>query len=123
MSVVLIERQCFGRQAARTAHHWTSFPLALAQLARVRGVGEVEIHIMHHYQIEIAIAVEVNESAPSAPSILRGEQTAFLRFVLEKCHFPDCDRERSAPTGHKQIGKSVIVNVADAKRPVPSRCA
>jgi len=56
VSVILIERERFGGQTSRAAHDRLSFPLALAGLARVRRMGQVEIHIVDYDKIQKSVS-------------------------------------------------------------------
>ena len=113
MSVILIERQCFGGQTSRTAHDRFSFPLALAGLAGMRRVGEIEIHIVDNDQIQKSVAIEIEERATCAPARLGRSQPPLLGFVLEPAIAKVSIESVLSPLRDKQIRISVIVYIAD----------
>src|SRR5438270_2327881 len=103
VSVILIERGRFGRQTARTAHDRSSFPLALAGLARVRRVGQVEIHVVDYDKIQKSVSVEIEECATCTPARRWRKQSPFLGLVLERT-IPEISIENVlAPLGDEQV--------------------
>src|SRR5713101_9223701 len=84
VSVILMERERFRRQTSRAAHDRLSFPLALAGLARVRRVGQVEVHIVDDDQVQKSVSVEIEERATCTPARFWRKQPPLFGLVL-KC--------------------------------------
>src|SRR5438874_1261198 len=120
MSVILIERQCFGGQTSWTAHDRFAFPLALACLAGMRRVGEIEIHIVDNDQIQKSVAIEIEERATCAPARLGRSQPPLLGFVIELAIAKIPIENVLSPLRDKQIRISVIVYIADTDTLSPS---
>src|SRR6202165_2297848 len=118
--VILIERERFGRQTARAAHHRLSFPLALAGLARVRRVGQVEVHIMDDDQIQKSVSVEIEERAACTPARFWRKQPPLLSLVLERAIAEISIENVLSPLCDEQIRISMIVYVSDTDPLSPS---
>src|SRR5579864_167766 len=111
--VILIERERFGRQTARAAHDRFSLPLALAGLARVRRMGQVEIHIVDYDKIQKSISVEIEERATCTPAWFWRKQPPLPGFILE-CAIAEISIENIlSPLGDEQVRISMIVYVSN----------
>src|SRR6267154_3031817 len=120
VSVMLIERERFGRETARTAHNRSSFPLALAGLARVRRVGKVEVHIMDDNQIQKSVSIEIEERAACTPAWFWRKQPALLGLVLE-CAIAKISIENVlSPLCNEQVRITMIIYVSDTDPLPPS---
>jgi hypothetical protein len=118
--VIVIERERFRRETARTAHDPSSFPLALAGLARVRRVVQVEVHIMDNDKIQKPVSVEVEERAACTPARFWGKQPPLLGLILE-CAIAEISIENVlSPLGDEQVRVTMIVYVSDTDPLSPS---
>src|SRR2546430_13771567 len=120
VSVILIERGRFGRQTARTAHDRSCFPLALVGLARVRRVGQVEIHIVDYDKIQKSVSVEIEERATCTPARFWRKQPPLLGLVLERAIAEISIENVLSPLGNEQVRISMIVYVSDTDPLSPS---
>src|SRR5438128_8015384 len=120
VSVILIKRERFWRQTARAAHDRLSFPLALAGLARVRRVCEVEVHIVHDDEIQKSITVEIDERATCTPARLWRKQPTFLSFVSKLAIAEVAIENVLSPLRNEQVGIAMIVDISDADSLSPS---
>src|SRR5205814_574759 len=120
MSVIFIERQCFGWQAPRTAHDRLALPLALAGLARMRRVGQVEIHIVDNDQIQKSVAIKIEERATCAPARLCKLQSALFGFVLKYAVAKISIENVLSPLRDEQVRKSVVIYIPDTDPLSPS---
>ena len=68
VAIVAIEGLRARRQAARTAIHGNTFPLAVRVLPGFGNGREVEIDIIGDKQIEMAVAIVVDQRAAGAPA-------------------------------------------------------
>src|SRR5438874_5758047 len=113
VSVILIKRQRFRRETARAAHDRLSFPLALAGLAGVRRVRQVEIHIVHDDEIKEPITVEIDERATCAPARLWRKQSTFLGLISKLAMAGISIENVLSPLRDEQVGITMIVDVSD----------
>src|SRR2546423_12792070 len=120
VSVILIERGRFGRQTARTAHDRSSFPLALVGLARVRRVGQVEIHIVDYDKIQKSVSVEIEERTTCTPARFWRKQPPLLSFILEGAIAKISIENILSPLGDEQVRISMIVYVSNTDSLPPS---
>src|SRR5882762_1802978 len=121
MPIVLIQGNGLSGQTARAAHDGNTLPDTLRVVSRTRRVGEIEIHVVNYHEIEIAIAVEIQEGATSAPTRGRLEQTPRFGLIL-KCSITLVSIENiSTPLCNEQIWMAIVVNVAHANPLSPTR--
>src|SRR6266403_1311474 len=121
MPIVLIQGNGLSGQTARAAHDGNTLPDTLRVVSRTRRVGEIEIHVVNYHEIEIAIAVEIQEGATSAPTRGRREQTPRFGLIL-KCSITLVSIENiSTPLCNEQIWMTIVVNVAHANPLSPTR--
>src|SRR6266581_3671921 len=114
VSVILIKRQGFRKQSARAAHDRLSFPLALAGLAGVWRMGEVEIHIVDYDKIQKSITVEIAERATCTPARFWRKQAPLPGLVLERAIAEISIENVPSPLGDEQVRISMIVYVSNA---------
>ncbi len=64
--VVVKDVRC-ARQAARPAHHRNALPDAYRGLARSGRFGKIEMDVVSHGEVQLAVAVIIDESAAGTP--------------------------------------------------------
>ena len=131
VAVVAIQRMPAVRKAARAAEHRNPLPVAVAVRARHRRVLEREPDVVRDEQIEVAVAVVVEEAAAGAPARLRVPEPRRLRHVGEGPVAVVAIEPVLAEERAEEILEAVVVVVADADagrplhglraRPSPSR--
>src|SRR6267143_6005204 len=120
VSVILIERERFGGQTSRAAHDRLSFPLALAGLARVRRMGQVEIHIVDYDKIQESVSVEIEERATCTPARFWRRQPPLFGLVLERAIAEISIENVLSPLGDEEVQIPMIVYVCDTDSLSPS---
>ena len=70
-------------EAARTAHDGGALPGAAGGFAWGGGFGEVEVHVGGDHQVELAVAVVVDEGAAGAPLVSGAGDAGLLGDFLE----------------------------------------
>ena len=102
------------RQATRAAHHRHAFPHAGGPLAGSGRGGQIEIDVVGDEQIELAVAVVVDKSAPGAPGFSVAGNFGFLADVGEGAVSVVVVEDVFAVVGDVKIFPAVVVVVADA---------
>src|SRR5713226_6473839 len=69
VTAILIQNILRARQTTWSAHHRHALPHARTSLARGWSIGQIEIHIICHHQVEAPVTVVVNESTASTPGL------------------------------------------------------
>jgi len=83
LAIVLIEAHGLTRQATRAADYGQALPLTLRFVAWLGSGLQIEIQVVHDKQIEISVAVVVNEGTARAPARAAAPQAALAGFVAE----------------------------------------
>ena len=73
-------------------------------------MGQVEVDVVDDYQVEISIAVIVDEGATCAPA-LGGEQAAFFGLVAKRAISLIPVQNILSPLGDEHVGVAIIVDV------------
>ncbi len=121
ISFVAVEAVLAVRKPARAAGYRHSHPAAIRRLAGLRGAFQIEVEIVGDKQVEVAVAVVIEESASRAPAVCRLRQTGGLGHVRESAVAVIAIEDVLSPVGDEQIVEAVIVVVADADAAGPSR--
>src|SRR4029077_2524990 len=85
-------------------------------------MGQIEVDIVNDYQVEMSVAVIVDEGATCAPA-RRGEQTAFFGLVAKRAIPLVPVQDILSPLGDEHVGVAVIIDVTrtDALAPPGTR--
>src|SRR5262249_58717373 len=83
IAAIVVERRAAKRQASGPAKHRQAFPLAVRRLAGKRSLGQIEILITGHQQIEVAIAIVIQKGTTRTPFLPRATGSAALGDVRE----------------------------------------
>src|SRR5258706_5212678 len=82
-------------------------------------MGQIEVDIVNDYQVEISVAVIVDEGATCAPALI-GEQTAFFGLVAKRAIPLIPVQDILSPLGDEDVGVAVIVDIPRADALAPS---
>src|SRR5229473_2332985 len=82
-------------------------------------MGQIEVDIVNDYQVEISVAVIVDEGATCAPA-LGGEQTAFFGLVAKRAIPLIPVQDILSPLGDENVGVAVIIDVTRTNALAPS---
>ena len=119
---IVIKNILRARKSARAAHHRDALPHTRRALSRRRRSGEIEIHVIRHHQIELAVAVVVDERASRAPRFARTRHAGLLRHFGEDTVIVVIEPVL-AVVRDVQIFPTIVVVVADANALSPAgRC-
>src|SRR5580700_3013489 len=81
-------------------------------------MGQIEVDVVGDYQVEISVAVIVDEGATCAPA-LGGEQTAFLGLVAKRAIPLIPVQDILSPLGDEHVGVAVIIDVTRTRALAP----
>ena len=90
-------------------------------LARRGRSGKIEIHVIRDDEIEVAVAVVVDERTTGAPGLTGSRDAGFLRNLGEHSVIVVVEPVL-AVVGDVEIFPSVVVVVADAHALAPAGC-
>ena len=113
-AVVLVQRHRLPRQAARPAQHRHPLPAAARPLARLRRPRRVELQVVRDEQVQVAVAVEIQEGAARAPARPGLGQPALGGLVAEGSVPLVAVQAVLAPVRDGDIVVPVVVHVAHA---------
>src|SRR5262249_2347552 len=108
-----------GGESAWPAEHSQPLPLASGRAARLGKLRPIQAGVGSDEQIELAIAVIINECATSTPCTIACNPGKF-RDLLKGPVTPVAVEPVFPEGGHKEIGPAVIIYVADAHSLAPS---
>ena len=120
VSSVAIEEILPAAKARRPARDRHAFVAAQARL-RDGGIGQVEVDVVGGKQIEPAVAIEIQEGAPGAPSRSRADEARRARDLVEGPVAAIAIEPVLTPVRHEEVVVSVVVVVAGAGPLSPSR--
>ena len=83
VSQIVIKNVFRPWQAARTAHDRHAFPDAGRAFARGGGGGEIEVHVVGDHQVEMAVAIVIDEGAAGAPGFSGAGDAGLLADIGE----------------------------------------
>src|ERR1700723_3009061 len=106
-------------QSARSALHRDTFKIAVSALPRHWSVFEREAHVIRDKQVQVTVAVVVQETASRPPARLFVPKTDCLGYIGKRAVSAVAIKMVLTIGGEKDILKSIIVVVAnaDARRP------
>src|ERR1700688_2628482 len=73
-------------------------------------MGQIEVDIVNDYQVEMSVAVIVDEGATCAPTV-RGEQTAFFGLIAKRAIPLIPVQDILSPLGDEHVDVAVIIDV------------
>src|ERR1041385_8908291 len=109
-----------GRQAARTALHRNSVPVAIAVRARLGDVRGIKLHVVRNEQIEMAVAVVIEKGAASAVAGRFCPETCRLGHISERSVAIVAIELVLSEVGAEQVFEPIIVVIADANTRCPT---
>src|SRR5262249_18302674 len=119
ISTIVIEVVDALGQTMRSAEHSQPFPLASRRAAWLRKLLEIQAGVGGNEQIELAIAVIIDECAAGAPGAVAGYTRNFCDLlkgpVMAVAVEPVCPKG-----GYKEVGPAIIIYVADAHALAPT---
>ena len=80
-------------------------------IAAFQAVILVDLHIGHHDEIQIAVAIQVGKSGRGRPPVRH--QTGGVRHVLERPVASISVKNGLVQTGHQQVVMPIVVVIAD----------
>ena len=120
VAVVVIENIFCSGQSLRAAHHGDAFPHTGGAIAGSRGGGEIEVHIVGDHEVEMAIAVVIDEGAAVAPGFAGASDARFFAYVGESAVAVVVIEDVFSVVGDVKIFPAVVVIVADAHALAPT---
>ena len=123
VAVVVEQDVLAALQPGRAAGHHQSLVQARARFRHGRGL-RIEVDVVGDEQIEVAVAVVIDESAAGVPAVqplsrCRGD-AGLSRDVRERAVAVVVLQDAVAPVGDEQIVVAVVVVVADAHALAPA---
>ena len=113
VAAVVVENVFRRRQSSRAAHHRRALPDARRTIARSRRRREIEVNIIRDNQVELAVAIVVNERATAAPRLARSADSSLVGHIGEDAVIVVVEAVL-AVIGDVQVFPSIVVVVADA---------
>ena len=107
--------------AERPARDGDVVVAAVGRLARPGRLRRIEVHVAGDEQIQVPVTVVVEEAAARAPDARRPGDARFLGHVRERAVAVVAVEDVPSPVGDEEIVEAVVVEVADAAAPGPSR--
>ena len=114
VAAIAIEQVGAAGVAERTARHGNLVVAAIGIVARARGPIGVEGHVAGDEEIEVPVAIEVQETAARTPLMRRARDARAVRHVGERAIAVVSIENVPAPVADEQIVEAVVVEVADA---------
>ncbi len=111
------------RRAAETtgaAHDGNTIPDASGSLARRRRMGEVEVHVVGDGEVQLAVAVVIDEGTAGAPLFSCSSDAGLLGYLFEGAIALVMEETVFAVAGDVEVVESVVVIVPDADTLAPS---
>ena len=121
VSAIVVENVLLSGKAARATHHRYSFPHAGRTFARRRRSSYVEVDIVGHHEIELSVAVVINERAAVAPGFAVSGYPRLLADLGEGAVDVVIETILTVVSNVK-ILPAVVVVIADAYALAPSSC-
>src|ERR1039458_3103634 len=103
----------FRRQAAWTAINADAFEIAGWVRARARNHLGIEFQIVGNEEIQIPVAVDVDEGASRAPPRALVQQARLLGHIRKRAVAVVAVKNIPRPAGDKDILEAIVVVVAD----------
>ena len=107
-------------QAAGPAHHGRALPHAARLRARARGSWRDRSGRSRDEQVELAVAIVVDEGAARAPLLAAARGAALLGDFAERAVALIVEEPVLAVAGDVEIVEAVVVVVADARALAPA---
>jgi hypothetical protein len=107
-------------ETARAAHDGNPLPDASGSLARRGRKGEVEVHVVGDGEVELAVAVVVDEGTAGAPLFSCSGDSGLLGYLFEGAIALVVEEAVFAVAGDVEIVESVVVIVSDAGALAPA---
>ncbi len=117
---IVIEDIFRPRQAARAAHDGNTLPHAGRPLARRKSGGRIKVDVVGHDQIELAVAIIVDEGAARAPGFAAARDMRFFADVGERAIAIVVVENVFAVVRNIQIFEAVVVVIAHAHALTPT---
>ena len=114
VAVVAIQEVGVGRQPLRAAVDRQPLPGAVRALSRLGRRRQIEREIVGDEQIEVAVAIDVEQRTAGAPPIAGGIEARLRRDVLEASLAEVPVQHVAAEVGDEQIDAPVAVRIAGA---------
>src|SRR5215472_5796905 len=118
--VVVVKHVRAAGQPARATHYGQPLPLAVARLAGSGYFLEVDLNVMAHKQIEVAVAIVVNPRAARAPAYAILVQAGFLSHIRERAVAIVVKQHAVAPVADEEVVPAVVVVVPHAHAGQPA---
>ncbi len=121
LSAEVVEEEVGGvGEAAWAAHDGGSLPGAAGGFSGGGSFGEVEVDVGGDHQVELAVAVVVDEGAAGAPLIAGAGDAGLLGNFFEGAVSLIVEEAAFAVAGDVEVVEAVIVVVADASSLAPA---
>src|SRR5271155_5510772 len=119
VTAIFVQNILRAGQTAWATHHSHTFPHASTPLARNRGRGRIEVHIICNYQIQTPVAVVIDEGTSGSPGLSCSSDTGLLGHFGEYAMVIVIQAIFSI-IGDVQVFPTIIVIVTDAYSLAPS---
>ena len=113
VTAIVVKDVLRGRQSSRPAHHRRALPDARRAISRSGRGREIEVNIICNDEIELAVAIIVNESAARAPRFSRSAHACFVRHIGEDAVIVVVEMVL-AVVSDVEIFPAIVIVVADA---------
>ena len=118
---VSIEHVGSARESLRPTRNGNFVEAAIGRFSRTWGSRRVEVHVVAHEKIQMAIAVVVEKATARPPLPSRSRNARLLGYVGESSVAVIAVENVAAPVANEQVVESIIVEVANAATLAPSR--
>src|SRR5262249_49338691 len=121
VAIVAIQRMSSSGHSNGPTFNRDTFPVAIRVLSRNRRVFEREMHVVGNEQIEIAVAIIVNETASRSPTLLLVPKASTLGYVSKRAIAVVAIQTVLSEVSTKNVLETVVVVIADAHAGGPTR--
>src|SRR6266851_4921723 len=119
VAIVVIQAVASALQSAWPAGDWNSAILTKRPLPKFRQVIEIEVHVVRHVKIEIAVVVVIAESG-AGPPMPQIADTRFSRYICECAVVVVVIQHGAIEISYIEIFPAVVVIVAYGRAKSPA---
>src|SRR5438874_10037307 len=120
VSIVAVEHIRVAGQTARATHHWNPLPLAHGRIVAAGILCGIKLDVVADKQVEMTVAIEIEECASGSPANLRIMDSRFVGNVGKRAVAVVVKKDIVSPETAEQIVPAVVVIVANAHAGLPA---